>query len=171
MNKNLSTHLSYKEAVRSNTAIRQGIDNNPTCDQLVVMKNLAENFFEKLRSEMSTDVSIKVNSFYRSKELNTLIGGSSRSDHMVASDVAAIDLDDTYSQKYGIYNRHIFLYILENMDYYKLIWEYEDDPTPEGKASPRWVHVSYSTDPKKNRKKITLFTKGNGYLTFNKNLI
>ena len=82
---------------------------------------------------------------------------------MILGNTAAIDLDDTFSRKYGIYNRDIFLYIHDNMDYHKLIWEYEDKLTPEGLKSPRWVHVSYSTDDCKNQEKITLYTNGKGY--------
>ena len=52
------------------------------------------------------------------------------------------------------------------MDYYKLIWEYDDKLTPTGAKSPKWVHVSYSTDPMQNKQKTTLYTNGNGYQPF-----
>jgi len=132
---------------------------------MIVIKHLARNFFQPLRLAMAAP--LKINSFYRSKKLNKAIGGSKKSDHMVEGDVAAIDLDDTYSQAYNVYNRDIFLFILRNMDYYKLIWEYDDKLTPEGQRSPKWVHVSYSTDPMKNKQRTTLYTNGNGYQSFN----
>jgi hypothetical protein len=131
---------------------------------MIVIKHLARKFFQPLRLNMG--VPLKINSFFRSKKLNKAIGGSQTSDHMVNNDVAAIDIDDSYSQKQNVYNRDIFLYILRNMDYYKLIWEYEDELTPEGQRSPRWVHVSFSTDEMKNKQKITLYTNGNGYEKF-----
>ena len=167
MNKNLSKNLSYDESVKSLTATRLNIPNAPTFEQLVVMKYLAENCFQVIREGLG--VMLHVTSFYRSKKLNRKIGGAGASDHMVLSDVAAIDLDDTYSRKKGVYNRDIFRYVLENMDYYKLIWEYNDTLTPEGLPSPRWVHISFSTDPKKNKEKRTFYTNGGGiYVKFNK---
>jgi len=169
MDSRISDNVSWNEVVRSQTATRQGIENKPNFRQMVVIKHLAKDFFQPLRLNMG--VPLKINSFYRSKQLNKMIGGSKTSDHMVTSDVAAIDIDDSYSQKLGVYNRDIFLYILRNMDYYKLIWEYDDHPTVKGLSSPRWVHVSYSTDPIKNKQKTTLFTNGNGYTPFKLDLI
>jgi len=165
MTSRISTNISYDEVIRSQTATRRNIDNTPNFKQMIVIKHLARNFFQPLRLAMAAP--LKINSFYRSKKLNKAIGGSKKSDHMVEGDVAAIDLDDTYSQAYNVYNRDIFLFILRNMDYYKLIWEYDDKLTPEGQRSPKWVHVSYSTDPMKNKQRTTLYTNGNGYQSFN----
>lgn len=166
MDPNLSNNLSYKEAVQSRTATINRIDNTPTFEQLIVMKYLAVNFFQVLRNEF--DVLLKVNSFFRCKQLNIAAGGAETSDHMIELDVAAIDIDDTYCQYLGVYNRHLFRYIFMNMDYYKLIWEYEDELTPKGQPSPRWIHISFSTDSKKNKQKITLFTNGDGYVKFDR---
>ena len=135
---------------------------------MCIIKNLANNFFQPLRNHF--DLPIKINSFFRCKELNDAIGGSKYSDHMVNNDVSAIDIDDTYTKQYGVYNRHIFDYIAHNMNYYKLIYEYEDKLTPCGLKSPKWIHISYSTDPMKNKQKTTLYTNGNGYKPFNLNM-
>ena len=157
----LGKYISIREVIGSDTAKSKGIYNIPNRRQEFVLENLIKNLFEPLRNHICYP--IKINSFYRSKELNSAIGGSNKSDHMILGNTAAIDLDDTFSRKYGIYNRDIFLYIHDNMDYHKLIWEYEDKLTPEGLKSPRWVHVSYSTDDCKNQEKITLYTNGKGY--------
>ena len=45
----ISKHISYKEGVYSNTAIRRGIDNTPNDDQLHFMEIIAEKVFEPLR--------------------------------------------------------------------------------------------------------------------------
>ena len=45
----ISKHISYKEATRSTTAIRLGIDNKPFEYELGNMKAIAENIFEPLR--------------------------------------------------------------------------------------------------------------------------
>jgi len=165
MTSRISTNISYSEVVRSQTAVRRNINNVPNFKQMIIIKHLARNFFQPLRLNMG--VPLKINSFFRSKKLNKAIGGSRTSDHMVNNDVAAIDIDDTYSQVHNVYNRDIFLYILRNMDYYKLIWEYEDELTPSGQRSPKWVHISFSTDEMKNKQRTTLYTNGNGYKPFN----
>lgn len=164
INEMLSKNLSLKEAISSPTAIRKGIDNLPSFEQLTVIKHLAVNLFQPIRDHFNR--SIKVNSFYRSPRLNKLIGGSTTSDHMVLNDIAAIDIDDIFCQKHGIYNRDIFEFIYNNLDYNNLIWEFNDIATPAGLPSPRWVHISYSIDPEKNKIKNTYYTNGDGYVPF-----
>ena len=83
----ISDHVSYKEGVRSNTAIRRGIDNTPNDEQLKNMELIAENIFEPLRAYVGGP--IKINSFFRGEPVNTAIGGSRYSQHMKGQ---AIDL-------------------------------------------------------------------------------
>jgi len=145
----LSPHLSYLEATKSNTATRKGIRNIPTLAQYMVMKNLAQGPFEAIRAHFG--VPLYISSFFRSKELNSYISNASRnSDHMVLGDVAAIDLDQDVFPQYGVTNADIFYYIYDNLEYSTLIWEYGDDDQPS------WVHLSYSTDPEKNKLKKTI---------------
>ena len=42
----ISDHISYKEATRSNTALRRGIDNIPDVEEIENMKLIAEKIFE-----------------------------------------------------------------------------------------------------------------------------
>ena len=46
----ISEHISEKEATKSITALRLGIDNTPDGDTLINMKTLAEMVFEPSRS-------------------------------------------------------------------------------------------------------------------------
>lgn len=126
---NISKHITYAEAIHSNTAKRDGIDNTPNSQHLDNMKKLAEKVFEPLRSWVGGP--IKVNSFFRSPKLNEAIGGASSSQHCKGQ---AIDLDDVYGHKT---NAEMFLYIRENLDFDQLIWEFGTD------MSPNWIHVSY----------------------------
>ena len=87
----ISKHISDKEGVYSRTALRLGIKNKPTKQQLNNMVKLAEEVFEPLREYANGP--IKINSFFRSPELNTAIGGSTKSQHCHGQ---AIDIDDTY---------------------------------------------------------------------------
>ena len=132
----ISKHISYKEGVYSVTAIRKGIDNEPNEEQLSNMKLVAEKIFEPVRTHFK--VPIKVNSFFRSPDLNKAIGGSTRSQHCKGQ---AIDIDDTYGK---IKNSDIYWWIKENLDFDQMIWEFCNND------NPNWVHVSY-VSPDKNR--------------------
>ena len=134
----ISNHISYKEAIKSNTALRRGIDNTPTEYEIGNMIGVAQNVFEPLRAWVGGP--IKINSMYRCEELNRAIGGSSRSQHCEGR---AIDLDDTFGYKT---NAEMFNYIRDNINFDQLIWEFGDDKNPD------WVHVSYiSKDENRGR--------------------
>ena len=45
----ISKHVSYKEGVRSITALRLGLKNDPSDDHLQSMKLLSEKIFDPLR--------------------------------------------------------------------------------------------------------------------------
>jgi zinc D-Ala-D-Ala carboxypeptidase len=143
----ISKHISYKEAVQSQTATRLGIENVPGEYEIQNMQLLAEKVFEPLREFFN--VPIYISSFYRSKELNQAIGGSSRSQHCEGR---AIDLDDVYG---GVTNGEMFQFIANILDYDQLIWEFGND------ESPAWVHVSYVSEDQ-NRKQILRAVKRNG---------
>ena len=105
----ISEHISYKEATHSNTALRRGIDNIPDVEEIENMKLIAEKVFEPLRKFVGGP--IKINSFYRSPELNVAIGGSKKSQHCHGQ---AIDLDDTYGHRT---NASMFTYIKNHLDF------------------------------------------------------
>ena len=64
----VSKHISYKEAIRSDIAFHNGIDNFFTEEQLVRMKLVAEKVFEPMR--IYFNVPIFVSSFFRNKKVN-----------------------------------------------------------------------------------------------------
>ena len=66
----------------SNTATRRGIDNTPNDEQLSNMELIAEKVFEPLREWVGGP--IKINSFFRGEPVNTAIGGSKYSQHILA---------------------------------------------------------------------------------------
>jgi len=134
----ISKHVSYKEGVRSITALRLGLNNDPSDAHLLNMKLLSENVFEPLRIHVGGP--IKINSFYRGPELNKAIGGSSKSQHCHGQ---AMDIDDTYGHAS---NKEMFNWIKANLDYDQMIWEFGTDENPD------WVHVSY-VNPEVNRKR------------------
>ena len=143
----ISKHISKKEGVYSITATRRGIDNTPNEEQLENMKLLAEKVFEPLRIHAGGP--IKINSFFRSPDLNKAIGGSSKSQHCKGQ---AIDIDDAYNK---MTNADMYHWIKENLDFDQMIWEFGDDD------NPNWVHVSY-VSPEKNRNRCLRAFKSNG---------
>jgi hypothetical protein len=130
---NLSKNLTLAEVTKSTTAKRLGIDNTPDEWTTENLRQVAINIFQPLREAFGCP--IYVSSGYRSAELNTAIGGSTRSQHVEGR---ALDLDaDVYG---GCTNSQIFNWIKENLEFDQLIWEFGDDDNPD------WVHVSYVYD-------------------------
>jgi len=147
----ISQHISYKEGIKSNTALRMGIDNIPSAYDKQNMEIVAEKIFEPLREWVGGP--IRINSFYRCEDLNTAIGGSSSSQHCQGR---AIDLDDTFGHKT---NAEMFEYIRKNLSFDQLIWEFGDD------NNPAWVHVSYVSQDQ-NRTRAMKAKKVNGKTTY-----
>ena len=144
----VTTHVSYKEVTKSNTATRRGIENIPSGEQMENIKLLCEKVFEPLREHVGGPIAI--NSLFRSVELNKAIGGSSTSQHC-AINGAAMDIDDTLG---GMSNADMFEFIKNKLDFDQLIWEYGN------KDNPDWVHVSYKA--RDNRKQILKCSKVKG---------
>ena len=142
--KNISEHISYKEGTYSVTALRLGLNNDPTKTHLSNMELLAEKIFEPLRKHVGGP--IKINSFYRGPELNKAIGGSSNSQHCKGQ---AIDIDDVYGY---MSNAEMYEYIKKNLSFDQMIWEFGNSDNPD------WVHVSYVNE-EANRNRCLLAYK------------
>jgi len=143
----ISKHISNKEGVYSRAALRLGIENKPNNEQLANMKLLAEEVFEPLRAYVGGP--IKINSFFRSSELNKAIGGSEKSQHCHGQ---AIDIDDTFGR---CTNAEMYEFIKKHLDFDQMIWEFGDTDNPD------WVHVSYVSE-KQNRNRCLQAYKENG---------
>ena len=148
----ISKHISYKEATFSQTATRKDIDNTPNEEVLCRMQAVAENIFEPLRAHVGGP--IKINSFYRSINLNVAIGGAKSSQHTRGE---AIDIDDTFGH---MSNKDMFEFIKDELDFDQLIWEFGDD------NNPAWLHVSYVSN-ENNRRRILKASKQQGKTVYN----
>lgn len=142
--KKISKHISYKEATHSDYAKQYGIDNKPKAEHIKNMELVAEKVFEPLREWV--DSPIRVNSMFRSEDLNRGIKGSPRSSHLTGN---AIDI----TTMGGKSNLEMFHYIKDNLDFDQLIWEF-------GAENPQWLHVSYKN--KKDNRKQVLVTRRKG---------
>jgi hypothetical protein len=135
----LSEHLALSEVIRSESAKRNGISNMPTPEHIENFKLLAEKVFEPIRNNFRCP--IHISSGYRSKELNTLVGGSATSQHCTA-EALDVDMDGT---PHGVTNKMVFDFIKSSLEFDQLIWEFGTDENPD------WVHVSYESTGKQRK--------------------
>jgi len=135
--------VTLHEAIRSNTAVRFGIDNTPNQTELDSMTHTAEHIVDAVRKQFGDAVDIS--SFFRSKKLNKKIGGSASSQHCKGE---AVDLDS----KDNTLNLAIFNFVKDNLVFDQLIFE-----APDKEGIPSWVHVSFVQHPKQNRGQILVY--------------
>ena len=147
----LSTHFSIWEFERSQTAKRLGISNKMNETEILNAEGVAHNVLEPIRKHFGC--SIYISSGFRGKALNKAINGSSTSQHC-KGEAVHIDMDGYY----GVTNAEIFRFVLNNIDFDQLIWEFGSD------ENPAWVHVSYSED--NNRMQKLIAKKVDGLTTY-----
>lgn len=131
----LSANFQLSELVKSQTAERKGIPNNPSPAHIDNLKALCVNVLQPIRSHFEAPVMIS--SGYRSPELCIAIGSKITSQHATGN---AADLEVP-----GIDNKVLATWIKENLEYDQLILEFYRDGEPDS----GWVHVSWNSD--KNR--------------------
>jgi zinc D-Ala-D-Ala carboxypeptidase len=125
---NLSKHFTYTEFIRSETAVRRGIENIPDAECITNAVVLCNRVLEPIRDLVGKP--IRISSGYRCPELNTLIGGSETSQHMRGE---AVDFEVE-----GVNAPDVFWAILDSdIPYDQLIGEFGE-----------WIHVSYRHDPR-----------------------
>ena len=125
---NLSRNFTLQELIKSDTAIRKGIDNNPNADQIEKLKRLCENVLQPVRDQFGR---VKVTSGFRSPELCLAIGSSINSQHTKAE---AADFECV-----GVDNAEVADWVYRNCQTDQLILEYY---TP-GEPNSGWIHASW----------------------------
>ena len=125
----LSDNFSLSEFTKSQTAIRRGINNNPTTAHRASMEALCLHILEPVRAHFGRPV--RINSGYRSRTLNAAVGGSDTSQHSLGQ-AADIEVD-------GVDNRRLAKWIENNLKFDQLILEGAKRSDPNA----GWVHVSY----------------------------
>lgn len=126
----LSKNFNLNELVKSDTALRKGIDNSPNNEIIVNLTALVNNVLQPIRNYYKKPV--KINSGYRSPELNSLIGGSKTSDHCLGY---AADIEIS-----AVSNPDLAKWILNNLKFTQVILEFYT----QGKPNSGWVHVSFN---------------------------
>lgn len=134
----LSQNFSMTEMVKSQTALRHGIDNWPVDTEIIDnMLYLAESILQPVRDHFSTRVNIS--SGYRCLELNRMLKSKDSSQHLKGQ---AADIEI-----WGISNYTLAVWIRDNLVYDQLILEFYDGVNP----SSGWVHVSFVKEIDENR--------------------
>lgn len=135
----LTTNFSLEELVKSETALRKNLPNDPTVDVVQSLNLLCEKVLQPVRDHYGKGV--KVNSGYRAPDVNAAVGGSKTSDHCKGQ---AADIEIP-----GLPNAELAEWIRDNLEFTQVILEFYTKGVPDS----GWVHVSY--DPA-NLKKQTL---------------
>ena len=150
----LSQNFTLQEYIKSQTALRQGIDNMPNEQHLEKAKLLFENVVQPVRDNFGVTV---INSGYRGPELNEAVGGSDKSQHCKGE---AVDIECP-----GVPNYDVAKWIQENLDFDQLILEFYTPGIPDS----GWVHVCYKSAD--NRKSVLTAMKEDGKTVYKQGLI
>lgn len=129
----LSEHFTLAEATHSDTAIRQGIDNQPSTLQLANMQ-VAATGLEKVRDVTGA---LNVNSWLRLPAVNVAVGGSGSSSHM---DGWAIDVSSSKLTPYQLCQE----VLKAGIKFDQMIHEFG-----------RWMHISFA--PEMRQQQLTIF--------------
>jgi hypothetical protein len=145
----LTNNFTLEELTKSETALRQNIDNTPTEDIVTNLRTLAEKVLQPVREHYGKGV--KVNSGFRSMAVNAAVGGvqgGKPSDHTRG---LAADIEIP-----GLPNAELAQWIEANLEYTQLILEFYTQGIPDS----GWVHVSY--DPANLKKQSLTAVKQDG---------
>ena len=150
----LSKNFTLQEYIKSQTALRKGIDNTPSEEHLESAKKLFEQVVQPVRDNFGVTV---INSGYRGPALNAAVGGASSSQHCKGE---AVDIECP-----GTPNYDVARWIEDNLDYDQLILEFYTPGIPDS----GWVHVSYKSEG--NRKQSLTAMKEDGKTVYKPGLI
>ena len=149
----LSKNFTLKELIKSSTAVRHGINNNPDKEQMINLVVLTNCVLQPIRNAHGR---VDVNSGLRVLELNRAIGSGDSSQHVqgMAADIECPSIS----------NMELAEWIRDNLEFDQLILEFY---TPQDPTSG-WVHVSYNKE--ENRKRVLRAVKNDGKTVYQEGL-
>lgn len=142
----LGKYFSLEEMTRSQTALRRGINNTPTTEEINNLEDLVFYVLDPIREHFRLPVS--VNSGFRSLQLNEAVGSKSTSQHTQgkAADIEISTVD----------NLDLASWISENMRFDQLILEFHTPGIPRS----GWVHVSWDGESTNRQQVLTIDRSG-----------
>ena len=146
----LSKNFTLQELIKSNTALRLGINNTPSKEGIMKLTILATSVLQVIRDRIGP---LRITSGYRSSELNTAIGGSNKSQHTKCE---AVDIQ--YVKRGRMDNLLIYQALIDlDIDFDQCILEFGDSTKTSDPTSPAWIHLIYKiTD---NRRQVLVAYK------------
>ena len=124
----LSNNFTLAELVKSQTAIRKNIRNEPGTAEINNLIHLAETVLQPVREHFGK--AVVISSGYRSPELCEAIGSSTKSQH-AKGEAADFEIP-------GVDNMQLAMWINKNTDFDQLILEFYEPGDPNS----GWVHCS-----------------------------
>jgi len=132
----LSNNFTLKELTRSTTALRLGIDNDPSKEGIWKLTLLATSLLQPLRNVVG---SLRITSGYRSPKLSEAIGSSSNSQHCRYE---AVDMQ--YVKRGKMDNIKIYNALIDlDLDYDQCILEFGNATEYIDPTEPDWIHLSW----------------------------
>ena len=156
-----SKNFTINELCFSTTALRKGINNEPTKEGILKLRLLATELLQPIRDRIGA---LRVTSGYRSPELNKAIGGSFKIDeegnYVPKSQhchYEAVDLQ--YVRRGQMDNLKIYNAVIEGaLEFDQMILEFGEGATREKDSNnPAWIHLSWKVDG--NRRQILVAYK------------
>ena len=152
---NLTKNFTLEEMIKSETALRHGMDNTPGENEIGNLKLLCEKVLQPVRDHFGKGV--KVNSGFRHPDVNAKVGGSRTSDHTRGQ---ASDIEIP-----GVPNAELAEWIKDNLEFRQLILEFYTPGVPDS----GWVHVSYVAED--NKKEVLTATRKDGKTVYLQGLV
>ena len=132
----LSKNFTLKELTKSNTALRLGINNEPSKEGILKLTLLATSILQPLRDVLGA---IRITSGYRSPQISEVIGSSSNSQHCRYE---AVDLQ--YVRRGKMDNIKIYDALIDlDLDYDQCILEFGNGTQYIDPTEPDWIHLSW----------------------------
>ena len=132
----LSKNFTLKELTRSSTALRLGIDNEPSKEGILKLTLLATELLQPLRNVVG---SLRITSGYRSAQLSEAIGSSSNSQHCRYE---AVDMQ--FVKRGKMDNIKIYDALIDlDLDYDQCILEFGNATEHIDPTEPDWIHLSW----------------------------
>ena len=122
-------YFTFLEMIKSSTADKNNIDNNPTNPEIIDNINYTMERLDEIREKYGKPIIIT--SGYRCSELNKKVGGKSNSFHLKG---LAADL------KYSV---ELWTFLTQHAKFDKLILETS--------KSAKWIHCQFSKENERNQ--------------------
>jgi zinc D-Ala-D-Ala carboxypeptidase len=136
----ISPHFSLDELIRTGT----GLENDPHGSVRSNLERLCREFLEPIRSQVGA---LRVNSGFRSPEVNRAVGGVRTSAHLDGRAADIVPLECSCSELFEAVKR-------SGLDFDQCILE------------PGWVHVGIAREGQAPRRELLLAQRGQGGMVY-----